>query len=93
LQFIQQHGGFQAHALPSLGLGLRHGLYCIGCCWALMLLLFVGGVMNILWIAGLAILVLLEKVMSDGRNVSRVVGLALIIAGLSLICERLWPPS
>jgi predicted metal-binding membrane protein len=58
-----------------------------------MLLLFVGGVMNILWIAGLAILVLLEKVMSDGRNVSRVVGLALIIAGLSLIWETLWPSS
>src|SRR6478609_7432901 len=39
LQFIQQHGGFQRHALPSLGLGFRHGIYCIGCCWALMLLL------------------------------------------------------
>ncbi|MEO8301327.1 MAG: DUF2182 domain-containing protein, partial [Rhizomicrobium sp.] len=53
LQFIQWHGGFKARVLPSLGLGLRHGLYCIGCCWALMLLLFVGGVMNIVWIAGL----------------------------------------
>ena len=93
LQFIQQHGGFQRHALPSLGLGFRHGFYCIGCCWALMLLLFVGGIMNIVWIAGLAILVLLEKAMSDGRNVSRLVGLALVIAGISLICGHFSPPA
>jgi predicted metal-binding membrane protein len=89
LHFIQAHGGFKRRALPSLGLGFQHGSYCIGCCWALMLLLFVGGVMNIVWIAGLSILVLLEKAMSDGRNVSRLVGLALIIAGISLICEHL----
>ena len=47
-----------------------------------------GGIMNIVWIAGLAILVLLEKAMSDGRNVSRLVGLALIIAGISLIWDN-----
>ena len=65
-------------------MGLAHGGYCLGCCWLLMLLLFVGGVMNIVWIAGLSILVLLEKAMSDGRNVSRVVGLALIIGGIAI---------
>lgn len=84
LFFIQRHGGFKRQALPSLRLGLRHGLYCIGCCWALMLLLFVGGVMNIVWIAGIAAVVLLEKVLSDGRNVSRLVGAGLIIGGLVL---------
>jgi predicted metal-binding membrane protein len=89
LQFIQQHGGFKARPAASLWLGFRHGLYCVGCCGALMLLLFVGGVMNIIWIAGLSIVVLLEKAMSDGRNVSRLVGLALIIAGLVLIGQRL----
>lgn len=93
LQFIQQHGGFKARPMASLGLGLRHGLYCVGCCGVLMLLLFVGGVMNIIWIAGLSILALLEKVMSDGRNVSRLVGLALIIAGLVLIGQRLNPTA
>lgn len=93
LQFIQRHGGFQRRILPSLALGLRHGLYCVGCCGTLMLLLFVGGVMNILWIAGLAILVLLEKVMSDGKNVSRVIGLVLIIAGISLIWDKFSPPA
>ena len=84
LFFIQRHGGFQRQALPSLGLGLRHGLYCIGCCWTLMLLLFAGGVMNIVWIASIAALVLMEKVLSEGRNVSRVVGAGLVIGGLVL---------
>ena len=58
----------------ALALGLRHGLYCVGCCWALMALLFVGGVMNLLWIAALAILVLLEKVTPSGRIVARLAG-------------------
>ena len=89
LFFIQRHGGFQRRALPSLGLGLQHGLYCIGCCWALMLLLFVGGVMNIAWIAGIAAVVLLEKIMTDGRNVSRVIGLGLIVGGASLALQHL----
>jgi predicted metal-binding membrane protein len=84
LSFLQRHGGFQRQALPSLRLGLRHGLYCIGCCWALMLLLFVGGVMNLVWIASIAALVLLEKVLSEGRNVSRLVGAGLILGGLVL---------
>jgi predicted metal-binding membrane protein len=71
-------------------LGARHGLYCIGCCWVLMLLLFVGGVMNLVWIASLSALVLVEKVMSDGRAVSRAVGIGLFIGGLTLALE-FWP--
>jgi len=89
LFFIQRHGGFQRRALPSLVLGLRHGLYCIGCCWALMLLLFVGGLMNIAWIAGIAGLILLEKILSDGRTVSRVFGSGLIIGGVTLALQHL----
>ena len=85
LAFIQRHGGFKASAVGSLGLGLRHGLYCIGCCWAFMLLLFVGGVMNILWVAGLAVLVLLEKFPTRGRLLSRATGLLMIAGGLLLI--------
>jgi len=85
LQFIQQHGGFQRDALPSLGLGFRHGIYCIGCCWALMLLLFVGGIMNVAWIAGLAVLVLAEKLWTHGPLLSRAVGIASIAGGLFLI--------
>jgi predicted metal-binding membrane protein len=65
--------------MGALVLGVRHGLYCIGCCWALMALLFVGGVMNLLWIAALAILMLLEKVTPPGRTVARVVGILFVI--------------
>jgi predicted metal-binding membrane protein len=66
-----RHGGFRGDQLGSLLLGLRHGAYCVGCCWVLMALLFVGGVMNVLWIALLALLVLLEKVTPFGRRVAR----------------------
>ena len=62
LQFIQRHGGFRRDAKGSLKLGIRHGAYCVGCCWALMALLFVGGVMNLLWIAVLTVFILLESV-------------------------------
>lgn len=82
LLFIQDHGGFRREAGAAFGLGLRHGLYCVGCCWALMALLFVGGVMNVLWVAAIAIFVLAEKVVPGGRLVSRVAGAALVMAGL-----------
>ena len=61
LRFLMRHGGFRSDLRGCLLLGLRHGAYCVGCCWVLMALLFVVGVMNVLWIALLALLVLLEK--------------------------------
>jgi predicted metal-binding membrane protein len=81
LSFVQRHGGFQASARGSVRLGLQHGLYCIGCCWALMALLFVGGVMNLLWIAILMLVVLAEKVLPGGRMLARIGGLVAIAAG------------
>ncbi len=63
-------------------MGVRHGSYCLGCCWALMLLLFAGGVMNVVWIAGLAILVLAEKLLSRGPWFPRLVGVVLIAMGV-----------
>jgi predicted metal-binding membrane protein len=68
----------------GLVMGLRHGLYCVGCCWALMALLFVAGIMNILWIAGLAALVLIEKLSGPGVWVGRLVGVLLIAWGVWL---------
>ena len=62
-------------------LGLRLGVYCVGCCWVLMALLFVGGVMNVLWIVLLALFISLEKVTSFGRLIAPVVGTVLIAAG------------
>ncbi len=81
LLFIQKHGGFRKEAGGAFGLGARHGLYCVGCCWALMALLFVGGVMNVLWIAAIAIFVLAEKIVPGGRVLSRIAGTALVMAG------------
>lgn len=62
----------------ALVMGLRHGGYCAGCCWALMVILFVAGVMNLLWVAVIAGFVLIEKVAPKGPWVSRISGLLLI---------------
>jgi predicted metal-binding membrane protein len=66
----------------ALRLGLRHGLYCVGCCWALMLLLFVGGVMSLLWIGAIAAFALLEKLAPYGTHMGQWSGLALMIVGV-----------
>jgi len=83
--FIQQQGGFRRDVAGALLLGLRHGAYCIGCCWVLMALLFVGGVMNVLWIAVLALLVLLEKLAPIGRLIARLAGIVLVTGGAWLL--------
>ena len=88
LGFILSHGGFPGTKTRALTLGFRHGFYCLGCCWALMLLLFALGVMNLIWIAALAILVLLEKVMPSGRAIARIVGIAFIAAGVWMLFQR-----
>jgi predicted metal-binding membrane protein len=85
LSFVQRHGGFQPSARGSVRLGALHGAYCIGCCWALMTLLFAFGVMNFYWIAGLMIFVLIEKVMPNAGIVSRVAGLVAIAAGIAIM--------
>jgi predicted metal-binding membrane protein len=87
LTFIMRHGGFRPDPAGALTLGVRHGLYCIGCCWAFMLLLFVGGIMNLLWIAALAGLVLLEKVLPFGKFVSRTAGCVFIASGVWLLFQ------
>ena len=66
----------------ALVMGLHHGIYCVGCCWFLMVLLFAGGVMNLVWIAGLSILVLLEKLIPQGQTFARVIGAGLMLAGV-----------
>jgi len=83
--FLMRHGGFRGDIRGCLLLGFRHGAYCIGCCWVLMALLFVGGVMNVLWIALLALLVLLEKLTPFGRWVARAAGLVFLAAGVWLL--------
>jgi predicted metal-binding membrane protein len=69
----------------ALTAGVHHGLYCLGCCWFLMLILFVGGTMNLLWIAGLAIYVWIEKILPASETVSRVIGGLLIAWGAGIL--------
>ena len=80
LAFLVQH--WRPGIPGALRLGLRHGLYCVGCCWVLMLLLFLGGVMNLLWIAAITAFVLLEKLAPYGVQGGRMSGIALVLAGL-----------
>ena len=72
-------------ALGPVLAGANHGLFCVGCCWMLMALLFVGGLMNVLWIAALALLVLIEKLLPVGPRLSRWTGMALVVWGAILL--------
>ena len=66
-------------------MGLEHGAFCVGCCWMLMALLFVGGIMNVLWIAALASFVLLEKVAPYGTWLARATGGVLLAWGAATL--------
>ncbi len=76
-------------ARGALWLGAAHGVYCVGCCWALMLLLFAGGVMSLVWIAGLSLFVLAEKVGPHAPWLDRVTGAVLVLAGLAVAAASL----
>jgi predicted metal-binding membrane protein len=65
----------------ALAMGAEHGLYCVGCCWALMLILFAGGVMNLVVIAALTLYVLIEKLAAGGTHIARAAAWLLIAAG------------
>ena len=77
--YLSRH--WRKEHLGAVHMGLGHGLYCIGCCWFLMALLFVAGIMNLVWIAGLAILVLTEKLAPFGYWIDPASGLLMIAAG------------
>ena len=77
--FLSRH--WRPGAVGALRMGLRHGSYCLGCCWFLMALLFVSGVMNLVSIAGIALYVACEKLLPLGHRLSRAAGVALIVSG------------
>ena len=79
--FISRH--WRPGRSGALRLGMRHGAYCVGCCWLLMAMLFVGGVMNIVWIAALTLMVMAEKLLSRGPWVARGAGLVLVLWGVA----------
>ena len=80
-------GNWRAGPLGALRMGLEHGAFCLGCCWFLMALLFFGGVMNLYWIVGLAVFVLLEKAIPIGHWLARVAGIALVTWGVTLALQ------
>jgi predicted metal-binding membrane protein len=80
IQFLTRH--WKPGPAGALRVGLLHGAYCVGCCWALMGLLFVAGVMNLLWVAAMAVFVLMEKTTLLGTRLGRIAsGASLMVAG------------
>lgn len=82
-------GEWRPGAAGAFAMGVRHGLFCMGCCWALMLILFVGGAMNLAWVAALSIVVAIEKIAPQGQRLAQALGLVLMTAG----AWSLWVPG
>ena len=85
VEFLSRN--FRPGSVGAFRLGWKHGLYCLGCCWFLMALLFAGGIMNLVWIAGLAILVLIEKLAPGGQWIAKIAGIAMVLAGIWVFWE------
>jgi predicted metal-binding membrane protein len=83
LEFLLFH--WRDGAAGALASGMRHGAFCLGCCWMLMALLFVGGIMNLAWIGGIALLVLLEKVLPWGGWMGRATGAVIVAWGVATL--------
>jgi len=83
IAFLLQH--WLQGRLGAVVTGMRHGLFCLGCCWILMALLFVGGLMNLLWVAAIALLVLIEKTAPWGGRMARITGVVLAIWGAAAL--------
>jgi predicted metal-binding membrane protein len=77
IQFLSRH--WKPGSWGAFRMGLHHGAFCLGCCWGLMVILFFGGIMNLYWIAGLAVVVLLEKVIPVGPKLGMLTGGLLIL--------------
>ncbi len=87
LHFLSHH--WRKGRLGAFRMGVEHGAFCLGCCWFLMALLFYGGVMNLYWIVGLALFVLLEKVLPGGHRLGGVAGVGLVAWGGLLLVGSL----
>jgi predicted metal-binding membrane protein len=87
LAFLMTH--WRDGRVGALRMGTAHGWYCLGCCWAVMCILFVVGVMNLFWIAALSVFVLLEKLGPAGPAVSRGAGALMIVAGVVVLARSM----
>lgn len=81
--YISQH--FRPGVIGAVNLGIRHGLYCLGCCWVLMGLLFIGGVMNLIWVLAITLFILFEKLAPPRLQSSRISGFSMIAVGIILL--------
>lgn len=90
LDFLMTH--WRRGVTGAFQMGLHHGMYCLGCCWALMVILFAVGIMNLAWVAAIAVFVLIEKTARPGALLSKLAGAALVATGV-VILLRSWPPS
>jgi predicted metal-binding membrane protein len=91
--FVMEHWSGTHHARQALRLGLRHGFFCVGCCWALMLLMLPFGAANLGWMLVLGILMAVEKNVPWGRRLGRPLGVALLLLGLVVAMRldaRIW---
>ena len=80
IEFVHRH--WKEGKQGALRMGIQNGFYCLGCCWMLMVLLFVAGIMNLLWVAVIALFVLIEKISSRTKWISYVAGVVLILYGV-----------
>lgn len=88
--YLLQH--YRRGAREAFRLGRGHGLFCLGCCWALMLLMFAAGFANLVWMAGLAAVMIYEKVGRHGRAATPFIGSALLVLGGLVLAHPTWLP-
>jgi predicted metal-binding membrane protein len=81
--FVMQH--WRAGSGGALQMGIVHGLYCLGCCWALFAVLVAAGVMSLAWMLLLTLAVFAEKVLPGGQRISQVVGIAFLVLGIGVV--------
>jgi predicted metal-binding membrane protein len=93
LSFVMQHWRGGNARTQALKLGAHHGVFCVGCCWALMLLMFAVGSGNVAWMLGLGVVMAIEKNVSWGRRLSAPLGVGLLAAAVAIVAGHAWSPS
>ena len=88
-EFLASH--WRPGVIGALRVGVRHGAYCLGCYWALMLLLFAVDALNLIWVAALSLLVLLQKLLPRGEWIARASGFVMLAIGIYLIVAQGMP--
>ena len=85
LGFVLNRWRGVAERREAFGLGIAHGLFCVGCCWSLMLVMFAVGLGSLAWMLVLGVITAIEKNVPWGRRLARPLGVVLLLAGLSVV--------